>query len=320
MINKIKEYMSNTQPVVDALKDLHIYSNDNQFQSQQLISNRLRSFFETQQSKKLFLQSLFEVVQKESVQEGNLQRKFKILLLLHIILSSQVGRSELSKILISKQVNLKTQNPISSKLGVVCQHYYHYLYKLASQTTFINEEVVDGDLLIYFTLSNQCYIGMGMQKIIENVDSFQTNPLLANIIKFIYYDLQDIFIFILKDIKCLIENKEETKYSREQMLELYKECQVLQKRMLDFYRFNRHFDHFQQIMPPYSLAINKESIGKLLNSQPKMNSLQQIMNQQESHHLHKQQPQTSKQKNSIKFEFKEMKRQQSDSIQFSFSN
>ncbi|CAD8174550.1 unnamed protein product [Paramecium octaurelia] len=141
-------------------------------------------------TQKLFLQSLFEAVEKESDQEGNLQRKFKILLLLHIILSSQVGRSELSKILISKQLNIKTPNQISSKLGLVCQQYYHYLYKLASQTIFIHEEVVDGDLLLYFTLSNQCYIGMSMQKIIENVDSFQSNLLLANIVKFIYYDLK----------------------------------------------------------------------------------------------------------------------------------
>ncbi|CAD8092200.1 unnamed protein product [Paramecium sonneborni] len=318
MINKIKEYMSNTQPVVDALKDLNIYSNDNQFQSQQIISNRLRQFFESQQSKKQFFQSLFEVVQKESIQEGNLQRKFKILLLLHIILSSQVGRSELSRILISKQLIIKTQNTISSKLGQVCQLYYHYLYKLASQTTFINEEVVDGDLLIYFTLSNQCYIGMSMQKCIECVDQFESNPLLGHIIRFIYYDLQDTFIFILKDIKILIENRENVKYSREQMLELYKECQILQKRMLDFYRFNRYFQHFQEIMPPYSLAINQKSIGYLLNSTPKMNSLQQIENKEDNDILNCKQPQTSKQKKSIKFEFEERKRKQSESTQFSF--
>ncbi|CAD8086969.1 unnamed protein product [Paramecium sonneborni] len=319
MINKIKEYLLNTQPVVNALKDLNIYSNDNQFQSQQMISNRLRSFFENQQSKKKFLKQLFEVVQKESGEEGNLQRKFKILLLLHIILSSQVGRSELARILISKQLFIKTENTITSKMDQVCQLYYNYLYKLASQATFINEEVMDGDLLIYFTLSNQCYIGMSMQKSVESIDQFVSNPLLGHVIRFIYYDLQDIFIFILKDIKSLIESREYIKYKREQMLELYKECQILQKKMLNFYCFNRHFEHFQQIMPPYSLPINQESINQLLNSTPKMHSLQQIENKQ-GNQIKCNQPQTSKQKTSIKFEFEEKKRKQSDSTQFSFSN
>ncbi|CAD8174548.1 unnamed protein product [Paramecium octaurelia] len=103
------------------------------------------------------------------------------------------------------------------------------------------------------------------------------------------------------------------------MLELYKECQILQTRMLEFYRFNRHFEHFQQIMPPYSLPINKESIGQLFNSQPKVNSLQQIINLQENHHT-RQQPQTSKQKNTQKFEFQEKCRKKQDSTEFLFSN
>lgn len=69
------------------------------------------------------------------------------------------------------------------------QNYYFYIYKLASQTTFINEEIKHEDLIIYFTLSNQSHIAISLQFIIEKVPDFGKHPLMANIAKFLYYDL-----------------------------------------------------------------------------------------------------------------------------------
>ncbi|CAD8084714.1 unnamed protein product [Paramecium primaurelia] len=314
MITNFKEFVNNSQPIIDALRDLNIFDTDNEFQSQQQISIRLKSFFENSQTKKQFLKSLFKIFEKESQKDGNLQVKLKLLLLLHLILSSQVARAELSKILISKQINIQINN---TTLGKVCQQYYFYLYKLASQTTFINEDVINGDLLIYFTLSNQCNLGISIQSQIEIVESFQSNILLANTVKFIYYDLQDIAIFIMKDVKQLIENQYDSKQNKLQILELYKECQVLQEKMLCFYRFNRHFSHFSQIMPPFSLVIDQHYLKDLQNNTPKRHSLKNL-NKVNQEHV-KFQPQTSKQKQMIKFDFVD-KRQQQESPHFSFSN
>ncbi|CAD8181289.1 unnamed protein product [Paramecium octaurelia] len=314
MITNFKEFVNNSQPILDALRDLNIFDNNYEFQSQQQISIRLKSFFVNAQTKKQFLKSLFKIFERETQKEGNFQIKLKLLLLLHLILSSQVARAELSKILISKQINIQINN---TTLGKVCQQYYFYLYKLASQTTFINEDVINGELLIYFTLSNQCILGISIQSQIEEVDSFSTNYLLANTVKFIYYDLQDIAIFIMKDVKSLIENQYDSKQNKLQILELYKECQVLQQKMLSFYRFNRNFSHFSQIMPPFSLVVEQRYLKDLQNNTTKVHSLTNLnkLNPQGV----KYQPQTSKQRQMIKFEFAEQK-QQPESPHFSFSN
>ncbi|CAD8098286.1 unnamed protein product [Paramecium sonneborni] len=314
MITNSKELNSNSQPIMNALRDLNIFDQDNEFQSQQSISIRLKSFFENISTKKQFLKSLFKIVEQEIQEKGNLQKQLKLLLLLHIILSSQVARSEQSKIFISKQINIQTNN---TTLGKVCQQYYFYLYKLASQTTFINEDVINGDILIYFTLSNQCNLGISIQSQIENVEQFQTNQLLGNIVKYIYYDLQDIAIFIMKDVKSIIENQQEIQQNKLQILELYKECQVLQQKMLSFYRFNRHFQHFSQIMPPYSLVVEQHYLKELQENKPKIYSLKHLskLNQEHTKNI----PQTSKQRQRIKFEFGEKKKKE-ESPQFSFSN
>ncbi|CAD8068639.1 unnamed protein product [Paramecium primaurelia] len=314
MITNFKELPSNSQTIINALKDLNILDNNNEFQSQQQISIRLQSFFENAQQKSQFLKSLFKIFEKETQEEGNLQKKLKLLLLLHILLSSSIARSELSKIFISKQINIQINN---TTLGKVCQQYYFYLYKLASQTTFINEDVINGDILIYFTLSNQCNLGISIQSLIEDVESFQNNQLIGNIVKSIYYDLQNIAIFIIKDVKSLIENQHNIKQNKLHILELYKECQVLQQKMLGFYRFNRHFSHFNQIMPPFSLIIEQHYLKELQDNKPKIHSLKHLSKLSEEHV--KFQPQTSKQRQMIQFEFVE-KKQQQESPQFSFSN
>ncbi|CAD8166065.1 unnamed protein product [Paramecium octaurelia] len=87
--------------------------------------------------------------------------------------------------------------------------------------------------------------------------------------------------------------------------------------MLGFYRFNRHFSHFSQIMPPFSLIIEQHYLKDLQNNKPKIHSLKHLSKMSEEHA--KFQPQTSKQRQMIKFEFVE-KKQEKESPQFSFSN
>ncbi|CAD8108047.1 unnamed protein product [Paramecium sonneborni] len=193
-----------------------------------------------------------------------------MLLLVHIIISSQVARSDFSKIIINTKlnINIKANDGTDHLIGQLCQSYYCYIYKLASQTTLINEDFANSqdDLMIYFTLSNQCYIGMNTQRLIEIIINEQVpNDIIAHLVKFLYYDIQDIFIFILKDVKYLIEKNPNLITNKQQLLELYKECQFLQARMLNFYKFNRIFPHFNQIMPPHSIQIKNTVLNSVLD-------------------------------------------------------
>ncbi|CAD8093096.1 unnamed protein product [Paramecium primaurelia] len=266
MIMKIKQFLNDNtatqaiNKVIMALSDLKLIVNDTQFMSQLEISNRLKQFFINDQTKMLFLNQFLQVVGDHLQQKENFYVKLKMLLLVHIIISSQVARADFSKMIINTKltINIKANDGTDNLIGQLCQSYYCYIYKLASQTTLINEDFgkPQDDLMIYFTLSNQCYIGMNMQRLIETINNEQLpNDIIAHLVKFLYFDIQDIYIFILKDVKYLIEKNPNLINNKQQLLELYKECQSLQARMLTFYKFNRIFPHFNQIMPPHSIQI-----------------------------------------------------------------
>ncbi|CAD8085058.1 unnamed protein product [Paramecium primaurelia] len=279
MITKLKQLINDNtvgqtnNPVLTALRDLKLNSNDTQFTQQVEISKRLKHFFANDQSKSQFLKSLLIIVGDYLQQERNFYIKLKMLLLVHIIISSQVARAEFSKMIINTKliINIKSQEDIENLHGQLCQSYYCYIYKLAAQTTLINEEFnkPQDDLMIYFTLSNQCYIGMNMQQLIERINQdHEPNHVMAHLVKFLYFDIQDIYIFILKDVKYLIEKNPTLIGNRQQLLELYKECQSLQTKMLSFYKFNRFFPHFNQIMPPHSIQIKASVLNSIIEEKP----------------------------------------------------
>ncbi|CAD8175571.1 unnamed protein product [Paramecium pentaurelia] len=275
MITKIKQFFNENTSVSAinkltlALSDLKLIVNDTNFMSQLQISNRLKHFFTNDQTKILFLNQLLQVVGDHLQQKEKFYVKLKMLLLVHIIISSQVARADLSKIIINTKltINIKANDGTDNLIGQLCQSYYCYIYKLASQTTLINEDFgkPQDDLMIYFTLSNQCYIGMNMQRLIETINNEQVpNDIIAHLVKFLYFDIQDIYIFILKDVKYLIEKNPNLIINKQQLLELYKECQSLQTRMVTFYKFNRIFPHFSQIMPPHSIQIKNSVLNSVL--------------------------------------------------------
>ncbi|CAK57636.1 unnamed protein product (macronuclear) [Paramecium tetraurelia] len=275
MISKIKQFFNDNtadsaiNKLLLALTDLKLIVNDTNFISQLQISNRLKPFFANDQTKILFLNQLLQVVGDHLQQQEKFYVKLKMLLLVHIIISSQVARADLSKMIINTKltINIKANDGSDNMIGLLCQSYYCYIYKLASQTTLINEDVgkPQDDLMIYFTLSNQCYIGMNMQRLIETINNEQVpNDIIAHLVKFLYFDIQDIYIFILKDVKYLIEKNPSLIINKQQLLELYKECQSLQTRMVIFYKFNRIFPHFSQIMPPHSIQIKNAVLNSVL--------------------------------------------------------
>ncbi|CAD8117533.1 unnamed protein product [Paramecium sonneborni] len=275
MITKLKQFINDNSvpnansPVLTALRDLKLNTNDTQFTQQGEISKRLKHFFANDQSKSQFLKQLLIIVGDYLQQEKNFFVKLKMLLLVHIIISSQVARAEFSKMIINTRliINIKSKDELENVLGQLCQSYYCYIYKLAAQTTLINEEFnkPQDDLMIYFTLSNQCYIGMNMQQLIEKMNKeYDPNPVMAHLVKFLYFDIQDIYIFILKDVKYLIEKNPSLICNKQQLLELYKECQSLQSKMLSFYKFNRLFPHFNQIMPPHSIQIKASVLNGII--------------------------------------------------------
>ncbi|KAM3145426.1 hypothetical protein pb186bvf_002470 [Paramecium bursaria] len=254
MISKIKDLVS-PSPVTIALKDLYFYSNDQQMSTQQQISRRLKPFFTSQINKVQFLEQLIQILSNILEIEGMYFQKIKILILAHIIISSQTARNEFSKFLLSStiDINLKQEDYSSQQYLLLCQKYFCYIYKLAANTTLISEDVQkpQDDYMIYFTLANQCYSGLQLQPLMESIKP--QCPLIANIVKFLYQDLQDIYTFILKDVKYLISRDQTREKQREQLQELYKECYTLQDKLLDFYKFNRSFPHYGNIMPPQSI-------------------------------------------------------------------
>ncbi|CAD8107554.1 unnamed protein product [Paramecium sonneborni] len=217
----------------------------------------------------LFLNQLLQLVGHYLQQQENFWVKLKLLVIIHIIISSQVARSDFSRMIINTKLNINIQanNETDNLIAQLCQSYYCYIYKLASQTTLLNEDFgkPQDDLMIYFALSNQCYIGINMQRLLETIINQQVpNDIIAQLVKFTYFDIQDIYIFILKDVKYLIEKNPNLISNKQQLLELYKECQSLQAKMLIFYKFNRIFPHFNQIMPPHSIQIKYSVLNSVI--------------------------------------------------------